>query len=211
MRIPKIGEIVTTSYAIELCEEFRYDYLAKRIKANKDDFKELEFDGASMVHDEILSRLHNIPHLTEIALRHDLKYAYGELGNKEEKLRADLEFALEVLNDGASANIIKYRKKAVESEKIQAVLKAGLSASGKSKKPWEFIVVDDSEKLKKLSHAKPGGSETILKEILSAGEDRRVLAVLATGYPDQEKPAYTEEDMDFSKVYYNTYGSFYKG
>ncbi|WP_319372101.1 nitroreductase family protein [uncultured Ilyobacter sp.] len=128
-------------------------------------------------------------------------------------------------------------------------------------------MVDDSKKLKRLSHAKPGGTkfvedtpvaivvlgdeesdiwiedcsiamafmqleakemgigacwvqinkrpsedgrgaEALSKEIISTGKDRRVLAVLAMGYPDQERPAYIEEDMDFSKVYYNTYGSF---
>ncbi len=58
------------------------------------------FDGVSVVPDEIFSILINTPNLTEIALRHDLKYAYGELDNDEEKLEADKQFEKDLVKDG---------------------------------------------------------------------------------------------------------------
>jgi nitroreductase len=167
-------------------------------------------------------------------------------------------------------SIRKFQEKAVESSKIETILEAGLiSPSGKSKKPWEFIVVDNSEKLESLSNAKSKGgqfikdapmaivvigneeesdtwiedcsivmtfmqlageeqglgscwvqinkrisedgtdAEIVTKNILDIDGDKRVLAILAIGYPAQERPAYTEDDMEFAKVYYNSYGTTY--
>lgn len=167
-------------------------------------------------------------------------------------------------------SIRKFQETAVEPEKIKTILQAGLiSPSGKSKRPWEFIVVDNSEILESLSQAKPRGgqfvkdaplavvvlgeeeasdtwiedcsiamtfmqleaedqglgscwvqidkrpsedgrgAEAVAKDILGIEDKKRVLAILAIGYPAQERPAYTEEDMDFSKVHYNSYGTSY--
>jgi hypothetical protein len=114
MKLPKIGDTITTEYAKELCRHFGFDYLVERLEANPEDYKSWVFDGASMIPDRLFSKLFQIPNLTEIALRHDLKYAYGESGNKREKLRADLEFELEVLNDGASAEMAKLMFAAVD-------------------------------------------------------------------------------------------------
>ncbi len=168
-------------------------------------------------------------------------------------------------------SVRKYQEKTVDSEKIETILKAGLiSPSGKSRRPWEFLVVDNREKLEKLSQAKPGGAqlikdaplaivvlgdeekadtwvedcsialtfmqleaeemglgscwvqinkrpsadgrgaEAVVREILGIEGEMRVLAVLAMGYPAEKRPAYTEDDMEFSKVHYNTYGDAYK-
>ena len=107
IKLPEIGEIITTGRAIELCTHFGYDYLVERIKVNPGRFRDWEFDGASMVPDGLFARLFNIPNLTLLALKHDLGYAYGEPGNDREKLRVDLEFGLGVLNDGASAFVTK--------------------------------------------------------------------------------------------------------
>ncbi|MBN2428248.1 MAG: hypothetical protein JXK94_07930 [Deltaproteobacteria bacterium] len=114
MNLPKIGDPVTTEYAIELCQHFGFDYLVERLEAYPEDYKEWVFDGASMIPDNLFSKLFKIPNLTEIALRHDLKYAYGASGDNREKLKADLEFALEVLNDGASAEMTKLMFTAVD-------------------------------------------------------------------------------------------------
>ena len=54
-----------------------------------------------------LSGLFNIPNLIEIALKHDLKYAYGALGDKAAKRVADLEFEIDLLRDGASIEVAK--------------------------------------------------------------------------------------------------------
>ncbi|WP_027147601.1 hypothetical protein [Methylobacter tundripaludum] len=67
-----------------------------------------------MIPDGLFSKVVGIPNLTEIALKHDLKYAYGAPGNKEEKLQADKEFELELLKDGASPEIAELMFKAVD-------------------------------------------------------------------------------------------------
>ena len=56
-------------------------------------------------------------------------------------------------------SIRKYEEKAVESEKVDLILKAGLmSPSSKRCRPWHFIVVTDKEKLEALSKSRTMGS-----------------------------------------------------
>jgi hypothetical protein len=54
-QLPKIGELVTTESALELCEHYGLNHLAKRIEDNPDLFKEWEFDGCSMTPDAVVS------------------------------------------------------------------------------------------------------------------------------------------------------------
>ena len=55
-------------------------------------------------------------------------------------------------------SIRKYRDRCVEDEKIKKILTAGkMAPSGKNKKPWEFIVVEDREIMRDLSRVKPKG------------------------------------------------------
>jgi hypothetical protein len=105
--LPKIGEIVTTESGIELCEHYGLNYLADRIEDNPDLFKEWEFDGCSMTPTEVLREIIKVPFLTEICLRHDLKYAYGEPGNEEERIIVDKKFQNELLDGGASEFVAK--------------------------------------------------------------------------------------------------------
>ena len=100
--LPKIGEIVITESGIELCEHYVLNYLADRIEDNPDLFKEWEFDGCSMTPTEVISELIKVPSLTEICLRHDLGYAYGDPGNEEERLIVDKRFQNELIDGGAS-------------------------------------------------------------------------------------------------------------
>jgi len=100
--LPKIGEIVTTEKALELCEHYGLNHLAERIEDNPDLFKEWEFDGCSMTPTEVLSEIIKVPSLTEICLRHDLGYAYGDPGNEEERNIVDKKFQNELLDGGAS-------------------------------------------------------------------------------------------------------------
>ena len=100
--LPKIGELVTTERALELCEHYGLNHLAKRIEDNPDLFKEWEFDGCSMTPTEALTEIIKVPSLTEICLRHDLGYAYGDPGNEEERLIVDRKFQNELLDGGAS-------------------------------------------------------------------------------------------------------------
>lgn len=111
IKLPKIGDTISTNQALELCKHFKLNYLVTRIQAERDNFESWEFDGASMLYDGAAAEIFNITHLTEIALRHDLKYAYGELGNDEERKQADLVFKQELIADGASVIVagIMYR------------------------------------------------------------------------------------------------------
>jgi hypothetical protein len=105
--LPKIGEIVTTESGLELCEHYGLNYLADRIEDNPDLFKEWEFDGCSMTPTEVLREIIKVPFLTEICLRHDLGYAYGEPGNEEERIIVDKKFQNELLDGGASEFVAK--------------------------------------------------------------------------------------------------------
>ena len=106
-KLPKIGEIVTTESALDLCVHFSLNYLAERIEDNPDHFKEWKFDGCSMTPTEVLSELIKVPSLTEICLRHDLGYAYGDPGNEKERLKVDRKFQDELLSAGASEFVAK--------------------------------------------------------------------------------------------------------
>ena len=53
-------------------------------------------------------------------------------------------------------SIRKYEDRPVEKEKILQILKAGMQApSACNQQPWEFYVVTDKEKIRKLSGATP--------------------------------------------------------
>ncbi len=53
----------------------------------------------------------------------------------------------------------KFQDKSIEPDKIEAILKAGLLApSGKNKKPWEFMVIDNREKLEAIAKGREHGS-----------------------------------------------------
>ncbi|CAG0943272.1 hypothetical protein BROC_02214 [Candidatus Brocadiaceae bacterium] len=113
--IPKIGETITTNKALDLCRSFGIDYLIERIEINPEAFKDWVFDGASMIPDALFAQVFDIPSLTEIGLRHDLKYGYGELGNHQEKARVDEEFKQELLGDGASPTLAQLMYQAVDT------------------------------------------------------------------------------------------------
>ena len=107
VELPKIGEIVTTQRALELCQHYDLNHLAGRIEDNPDLFKEWEFDGCSMTPDDVLREIIKVPSLTEICLRHDLGYAYGDPGDQEERMMVDKKFQNELLSAGASEFVAK--------------------------------------------------------------------------------------------------------
>ena len=100
MELPEIGHIVTTEGALELCKQFKLDYLVKRIEDNRDGYKNWKFDGCSGVPDKIMGLLTgcNWRDITyKCCLPHDLGYAYGEKGNKIERKRVDQKFYSDLL------------------------------------------------------------------------------------------------------------------
>jgi nitroreductase len=59
-------------------------------------------------------------------------------------------------------SVRKYTSEPVEQQKINQILQAGLlSASGRAKRPWEFIVVTEHETLEKLSHCRQGSAKML--------------------------------------------------
>ena len=56
-------------------------------------------------------------------------------------------------------SIRKYKNEPIPKEKLEMIVQAGLmSPSGRNRKPWEFIVVEDKENLVKLSKARDHGA-----------------------------------------------------
>ncbi len=88
-------------------QHYGLDFLVERVEDKPDGYTSWTFDGCSMLPDKMISALINVDNLTEICLRHDLRYAYGEPGNDEERLRADYILGLELLENGASAVVSK--------------------------------------------------------------------------------------------------------
>ncbi|MGE5558329.1 MAG: nitroreductase family protein [Bacillota bacterium] len=57
-------------------------------------------------------------------------------------------------------SIRQYLTRAVEPDKIELMVEAALRApSSRGLRPWEFVLVTDKEKLKRLSASKPHGAE----------------------------------------------------
>ena len=115
VEIPKIGEIVTTERASELCVHYGMNRLAERIDDSPDVFKEWKFDGCSMTPTEVLSEIIKVSSLAEICLRHDLGYAYGEPGNDKKRLIVDKTFQNELISAGASEFVAKVMFDAVRA------------------------------------------------------------------------------------------------
>ena len=105
--IPEIGSIVTNEIALEWCDRFGYTEISKRIKDTPYFFKNWEFDGASMLPDNLFAKIFKIPRLTLWAFKHDLKYAYGRLHDKDAKLKADTELKNDIINDNGNVFIAK--------------------------------------------------------------------------------------------------------
>jgi len=95
MKLPEIGEVVTTAWALGLCRHFNLDYLVNRIEADPDAFVDWEFDGCSGLPDEVLGLFTGCD-WRDITFRcclpHDLCYAYGDPGNDVERKAVDERF-----------------------------------------------------------------------------------------------------------------------
>ena len=101
VKIPRIGEIITVEWALVLC--FYYGLIAegKRIEENPDRYKDWRFDGATMLPDYLFRKLFKITNLIEIALKHDLAYGFGVIGDEDRRKKADRMFRDELIRDGA--------------------------------------------------------------------------------------------------------------
>lgn len=95
MKLPEIGDLITTESAIALCGHFGLDYLIARITANPAHYKAWPFDGCSCLPDKFVGfvSLCDWRAITyQCCLPHDLGYAYGDKGNAAERARVDRKF-----------------------------------------------------------------------------------------------------------------------
>lgn len=95
MKLPEIGDIITTQKAVELCAHFDLNYLVDRITANPGSYKPWSFDGCSGLPDEVMGLFTGCDwkDITyKCCLTHDLCYAYGEIGNNIEREQIDKNF-----------------------------------------------------------------------------------------------------------------------
>jgi len=98
--LPDIGDVITTEKALALCRHFGLDHLIRRIEGAPEAYKEWKFDGCSCLPDEVMGLFTGCdwPDITyKCCLPHDLRYAYGELGNKDERKLADEVFYNDLL------------------------------------------------------------------------------------------------------------------
>lgn len=59
-------------------------------------------------------------------------------------------------------SVREYTGEPVPEEKLDKILKAGLlSPSGRNRKPWEFVVVEDRETLRRLSQCREAGAKML--------------------------------------------------
>lgn len=118
---PKIGELITTERAVELCRHFGFDYLVERISAHPEHYRPWVYDGVSCVPDQVLApfvgRGHSWQDVTnECALPHDLQYAFGNPANQWEKAKADHDFAARLqIKAGMQADMAEVFHKLVET------------------------------------------------------------------------------------------------
>ena len=98
-----IGQIVTPKMGLELARYFKLDYLIERLEKHPDKYKDFVWDGCSMIPDRLLTVFTGINwrQITyNCCMPHDCAYAYGELGNKKEKQKADFKLIDDLLTIG---------------------------------------------------------------------------------------------------------------
>ncbi len=101
MELPKIGDRVTTSQAVELCRHFGLNHLVDRIESKPESYQGWEFDGCSGLPDEVMGfftgcRWEDITF--KCCLPHDLGYAYGKSGDEVERKTVDEQFYADLVN-----------------------------------------------------------------------------------------------------------------
>ena len=84
-------------------------------------------------------------------------------------------------------SIRKYKNTPVEKEKIELLLRAAMQApSAGNQQPWEFIIVENKETLKKLSNVSP------FSKMLAAAP---LAIVLLANKNNMRYPEYWQQDM----------------
>lgn len=83
-------------------------------------------------------------------------------------------------------SIRRYKEQKIEEALIQELLKSAMQApSAKNQQPWEFIVVDDEQKLEKMSRVSKG----------SWPLEKAPLAIVTIATETDKSPHYKEQDL----------------
>lgn len=53
-------------------------------------------------------------------------------------------------------------------------------------------------------------AEDYVKELLNIPDNYKVESIIAVGYPDQTRPAYTDDYLAYTKIHENGFGKRYK-
>lgn len=112
--------------------------------------------------------------------------------NKEPQ-KTDADIVLEAI--ATRTSVRSYTNQAVEPEKIEKMLRAGMAApSAVNKQPWHFVVVTEREQLDKLSEANPHAKmlESAPLAIIVCGNMDKTLEGNAEGFWIQDCSAATE-------------------
>jgi len=127
---PKIGDLITTERALALCRHFGLNHLIRRIEEAPEAYKAWTFDGCSCLPDEVMGLVTGCDWqdiTDQCCLPHDLRYAYGELGNEEEREEADEAFYSDLV---AKAGMEEWRASTfLIAVRVGGVEKFGLSFS----------------------------------------------------------------------------------
>ena len=108
MKLPDIGDLITTAEALELCRHFGLHDLVDRIESDPAGYRNWRFDGCSGLPDQLMGLFTgcNWQDITyRCCLPHDLCYGYGEPGNDIERKRVDEQFHNDLV---AKANMPKW-------------------------------------------------------------------------------------------------------
>lgn len=105
MRYPKTGETTTVARGIELCEHFGLFDISEKLRKNPDRYRSFEFDGCSRIPDGLVARLSSMSEYAltyKCCLPHDLKYAYGDPGDRKAFDVANHELKLDIVSNGGA-------------------------------------------------------------------------------------------------------------
>jgi nitroreductase len=88
-------------------------------------------------------------------------------------------------------SVRSFLEKAVEQEKIERILRAGMEApSAHNRRPWEFIVITDAESRKAIAEMSP-----YAKMVQTAPAVIGVCINLTLGAPEHEKDQFWGQDL----------------
>lgn len=72
-------------------------------------------------------------------------------------------------------------------------------------KAWELGIGACWVQLRGRENASGNPSEDVVKSLLEIPGEYSVLCVISLGYPNEEKPSYSEKDMNFTKIHYEKF------